>query len=57
MPIFMTYHKMAEGHIVYPVCVCVCVCVFVHLCVPGSCPTHNFIVPGGILKLFGTNDH
>ena len=43
---------------VYPVHVSVWLYVFsfVHLCVPESCPTHNFIMRGGIWKLFGTND-
>ena len=35
-------HKMAEGHIEFTLSVCVC------LCSPDSCPTHNFIVSGGI---------
>ena len=26
-------------------------------CVLKSCPTHNFIMHGGILKLFSKNDH
>ena len=47
---------MAEGHIVLPLsnlCVCVCMCVFV--CVfPELCLTHNFLLLGGISKLFGT---
>ena len=32
-------HKMAEGHIEFTLSACVCV--------PDSCPTHNFIVHGG----------
>ena len=31
-------HKIAERHIEFTLCVCV----------PDSCPTHNFIVHGGI---------
>ena len=41
-------NKMAEGHIEFTLCVCVCVCVCMCVCVPGSCPTHNFIVHGVI---------
>ena len=37
---------MAEGHIKFTLSVCVCVCVCV--CVPDLCPTHNFIMQGGI---------
>ena len=48
---------MAEEHRVYPVHVCVCVCMCFRLCVPESCLTNNFIMHGGIWKLFGTNDH
>ena len=56
---------MAEGHIVLPlsnlcvcVCVCVCVCMCVFVCVfPELCLTHNFLLLGGISKLFGTNNH
>ena len=33
---------MAEGHIEFILSVC--------LCVPDSCPTHNSIMHGGILK-------
>ena len=36
---------MAKGHREFT---CPCVCVSVCLCVPTSCPTHNFIVHGGI---------
>ena len=48
---------MAEGHIEFTLSMCVCVCVC--LCIPDLCQTngHNFIVHGGILKLFSTNDH
>ena len=46
---------MAEGYKEFTLSVYVCVCVCLHI--PDSCPTHNFIVHGGIKKLFGTNDH
>ena len=35
-------HKMAEGHIESYLSLCVC------LCVPESCPGHNFVMHGGI---------
>ena len=48
--IFMPRLKMAEGHIEFTLSVCARACVFflVRLYVPESCPTHNFIVHGGI---------
>ena len=39
---------MAEGYIEFTQSVCVCECVCVLLCVPDSCPTHNFIMHDGI---------
>ena len=39
-------HEIAEGHIEsYQ---SVFMCVFVHLCIPESCTTPNFILHGGI---------
>ena len=39
------------GHIMLPLSVCSCVCVCVCGCVfPKSCPGHNFVIPGWILK-------
>ena len=42
--LIMPRHKMAEGHIEFTLSARVCV----YVCVPDSCPTHNFIVHGGI---------
>ena len=44
------HHKMAEGQIEFTMSARARVCVFsfVRLCVPESCPTHNFIVHGVI---------
>ena len=43
---------MAEGHIEFTLSVCVC--VLVHLCVPESCPAHNFVLH---FQISGTDDH
>ena len=36
-------------------CLCVYVCVYVCVCVTKSCPVHNFVIPGWILKLPSRN--
>ena len=52
---------MAEWHIEFTlsVCVCLCICIsFIRLGIPEeSCPTNNFVMHGGILKLFGLNGY
>ena len=44
-------------HIDFILPMCACVCLFFSLCVPELCAAHNFVMRGGIRKLFGTYDH